>query len=279
MGQEVSLLREKIRDVVGNDNEKKKMEEHLQILEKMVTSRLEIQQTQMLAGTRGDQEIHIGTVVQEYKQVNIMLKESPTDALTRKEEGEDEDDRKSEKPPENTMDSINAFFSSRFMQKLGKLVYIAVSTILGNSCIGEHETNQMFIVWTDALLRYDMYCYRWNFASEGVIENTEGVTGVLLIKWVIDFTKTDAQVLTWAISRQARTLGREHEIEEMVTEAMKILEKVVKFQRNVRKVEQAEEAIEFVQWTSKSLACQVDFYSASIALSCVVEFFLSELVL
>ena len=68
----------------------------------------------------------------------------------------------------------------------------------------------MFIVWSDnALLRCDTYYYRWNFVSKSVINEIEGVTGCLLMKRVIDITKTDPQVLTWAITRMADRVNDE----------------------------------------------------------------------
>lgn len=215
MGAPISKLRKEARE--ANEQERQRMEERLQILEKMVTSRLQVQKSHIIAGERGDQEIHSGTIVQEFQQVNIAL---------------------SSKPSQNLEEAIDDFFSDHFMRGLGKLVHVAVATVLGNNCMGEYETSEMFIVWTDnALLRYDMYCYRWNFAAKGVIEDTEGVVGVLLFKRVIDFTKTDPQVITWAISRQASVLGRDSEVADMIDEAMKILEKVVAFQVRVRKIE------------------------------------------
>ena len=77
----------------------------------------------------------------------------------------------------------------------------------------------------------------WNFAAAGVIEDTEGVVGVLLCKRVIDITKTDPQVLTWAISRQASSLGKKDEA-QMIEEAMGVLERVMKFQVKVRNLQE-----------------------------------------
>ena len=96
----------------------------------------------------------------------------------------------------------------------------------------------MFIVWTDnALLRLDAYFYRWNFTSSQVITNVEGVSGVVMMKRVIDITKTDPQVLTWAISRQAQFLGRKEEAGEMISKAIAILKKVDVLQDCLRDIQ------------------------------------------
>lgn len=215
MGKSVSKVRDEAREL--NDEQRRRMEERLQILEKMVNGRLQVQLQHVLAGERGDQEIHSGTVVEEMKQVNIVISNQPATEL---------------------QEAIDAFFSGEVMTGLGKLVGLSVKAVLGNSSMGEYETSQMFIVWTDnALLRYDMYCYRWNFAVKGVIEETEGVVGVLLCKRVIDLTTTDPQVITWAISRQASILGKTSEIKDMIEEAMEVLENVMKFQTRMKKAQ------------------------------------------
>ena len=136
----MSTIRKEAREL--NDMEKRRMEERLQILEKMVNSRLQKQHSHILTGERGDQEIHSGTIVEACKQVNIVLSSKPSDDL---------------------VEAIDEFFSGNFMSGLGKLVHVAVKGVLGNASMGEYETSQMFIVWEyNALLRYDAYCYRCN---------------------------------------------------------------------------------------------------------------------
>jgi hypothetical protein len=125
------------------------------------------------------------------------------------------------------------------MGGLEKIVALGAEAILGNDSMGEYETTDMFIVWTNnALLRCDTYYYRWNFVSKGVINDAEGVVGVLLVKRVVDLTKTDPQVLTWAISKQAVKQGlAEDKIEGMIDSAMKVIPKVVSLQADVKALE------------------------------------------
>lgn len=66
----------------------------------------------------------------------------------------------------------------------------------------------------------------------------EGVVGVLLVKCVVDLTKTDPQVLTWAISKQAIKQGlAEDNIESIINSAMKVIRKVMSLQTGVRALE------------------------------------------
>ena len=71
-----------------------------------------------------------------------------------------------------------------------------------------------------------------------MIGNYEGAVGILLIKQVIDLTKTDPQVLTWAISNQpSRANLSLSQTKEMFDSAMTTIEEVVKLQAKVRQWE------------------------------------------
>ena len=213
MGQSVTRLREEAEK--ANDDDRRKMEERIQILEKMVQSHLEKQKHRIIAGERGDQEIHSGTVVEQFQQVNLVMESKASPDL------------------ENAVDE---FFSGSFMSGFGKLISLGIRAVLGNMSMGEYETSSMVIVWTNnALLRCDTYCYRWNFSSKGVIEKVEGAVGIYMVQRVIDITKTDPQVLTWAISRQAKLLGKEGDT--MIDEAMAIVKKVALFQKEMSMIE------------------------------------------
>ena len=95
----------------------------------------------------------------------------------------------------------------------------------------------MLITWGDnALLRCDVYCYRWNFSSEGVIEKVDGAIGILLLQRVVDMTKADPQVLTWAISRQAGAQGKEDEADAMIDHATVMINKIAHFQKELKEI-------------------------------------------
>ena len=172
----------------------------------------------ILAGQRNDQEIHAGTIVEMHKQINITQSEGESQELK---------------------DALKDFFSGDLIGGLEKVVQLGAETVLGNHTMGEYETSDMFIVWSsNALLRCDAYYYRWNFVSKGVINEAEGVIGIFLMKRVIDVSKTDPQVLTWAISEQASKRGLDaNETTKMIDSALEVLEKVVEFQAKVRQVE------------------------------------------
>ena len=215
MGAAISAIRKQIDH---SDEDRKEMQQRLNILEKMIYYRLETAKTSMLNGERGDQEIHSGTVVEFRKQVNIQL-----------DKGSSSDD-------DSVEGMIKDFFGGQFMSGIEKLILAGVNTILGNESMGEHEEYSMFIVWSNnALLRLDTYIYKWNFQSKAVITDVEGVTGVITMMRVINLTKTDPQVLTWAISTQANMAGEDSD--QLISEAVEVIKKVSGLQQAVHAIE------------------------------------------
>ena len=77
--------------------------------------------------------------------------------------------------------------------------------------------------------------------SKSVISEVEGVAGCLLMKRVIDITKVDPQVLTWAITSMAHRLNHaaseEKPAEDAINEALKVLENVVTVQKRIKHAE------------------------------------------
>ena len=217
MGNPISKVRAEAK--AADEKTKLEMQQRLNILEKMLHGRLENEMSTLLNGERGDQEIHAGVIVELHKMAYIT---------------------ESQKESQQLHDAIGDFFHGDFIGGLEDIVQLGAESVLGNDRMGEFETSDMIIVWnSNALLRCDAYYYRWNFSSKGVIDQHEGVLGVLLIKRVIDMTKTDPQVLTWAITDQVNRVPnpKPGEAEEAINNATKVLEKVVAFQVKLRQLE------------------------------------------
>ena len=222
MGQSVSELRKQAKAATTEDEQAK--EERLQVLEKMINLRLENRMNSILNGEKNDQEIDTGTIVSFHKLVYIKLEDKESEELK---------------------NAISQLFAGDFIGGLESIVQLGAETVLGNNSMGEYETTDMFIVWSEnALLRCDAYYYRWNFVSKSVIDETQGVTGVLLIKRVVDLTKTDPQVLTWAITNMADRLNKSPDkpkqpvdANQLVDDALKVLENVITFQAKIKALE------------------------------------------
>lgn len=217
MGLSVTRLR---KEVTPQDDQKREFEERLQILDRMVNCRLENEMSKILNGENTDQDIDTGTIVSIQKMVYVNTETRESEVIK---------------------DVIHQLFSSDCTAGLESVVELGAETVLGNDSAGEYESNDMFIIWSDnALLRCDTYYYRWNFVSKSVINEIEGVAGCLLMKRVIDITKIDPQVLTWAITRMAdrlNTASEEKPAGDVINEALTVLENVVTVQRRIKDVE------------------------------------------
>jgi len=219
MGNPISTVRTTLAANLEHQKEEKQAkEEQLHLLERMIQGRLEDEKNNILNGEKRDQEIDSGTIVALDQQIRII------------------DSSK----PQGAEDAIGDFFSGEELGGIKALLDTAINTVLGNSSIGEYETKQMFIVWSDnALIRCDIYFYRWTFTSKSVVTMAEAVSGILLVKRVVDLTKTDPQVLTYAITSQAKQTGlsTNKEINTMIQSAMKTIKEVVGLQASVRQIE------------------------------------------
>ena len=219
MGQSISEIRRQAEKATTVDEKAK--EERVHVLERMINLKLENEMNSILNGEKNDQKIDTGTIVSFHKLVYIKLED---------------------KESEDLKDAISELFSGDFIGGLESIVQLGAETVLGNDSMGEYETTDMFIVWNEnALLRCDAYYYRWNFVSKSVIDETQGVTGVLLIKRVVDLTKTDPQVLTWAITNMADRLNKSKNKPEkpvdpnkLINDALQVLENVIAFQAKIK---------------------------------------------
>ena len=205
MGNAIGNARKAVQEAQEG---KEASEERLRLLEKMVTNHLTLQKQHILNGERNDQEIHEGTIVREYQQMYITDSREPSSEIVK------------------TVDSL---FSGDFLGALKNAATVALKEICGNTSIGEYEQSEMFIVWQNhALLRLDTYVYRWNFSSTGVIMDTEGVLGVLIVQRVMNIVKVDPQVMTWAIcsgSSDEVAIKKEIEVTKSVMDSVVDLKK------------------------------------------------------
>ena len=164
MGTPISKLR-KETDLHEFVIEKELIQQRLQILEKMINYHLDGFKNEILNGNRSDQETDNGMVLEIDRQINIKL---------------------GGRPSQDLVEALRNYLSqSNTEEGFIRDLHLALDPVLGDTSIGEHEGSNMFIVWSDhAILRLDVYCYRWNFSSMETIEELEGASGTIIIKRV-----------------------------------------------------------------------------------------------
>ncbi|WP_411023167.1 hypothetical protein, partial [Salmonella sp. s51228] len=98
--------------------------------------------------------------------------------------------------------TINEFFSGGIGKGVSDLIKIGVHSLLGDTSIGESESDDMIIIWHDnALLRCDAYYWKYSFSSKGIVDVAENIFMVYCVKKVINTSKVDSDVLIYAISK------------------------------------------------------------------------------
>ena len=193
-----------------------KAKEKLAALEKMANAQLESVKDQILTGSEQNMELYKGTVVSKMQKVVCSASSKAT----------------------GVEDCISDFFDGEVSDGLKKLVNVALDTILGNTSIGESSVEDMLILFENgAIVRFDLYYWKWNFSDKGVIDVAENVMLVYCIKRVIDLETVNWSALVYAIYRM-RKKSADHTddddntvyqyIESVIDNLKKIKEKIGK---------------------------------------------------
>lgn len=210
MGNPISRIQDEA--IYANNEDKLLKEERLKLMEKMVSTHLQLKKLNILSmKERRNLKLHSHTAHDCQCQVNVLL---------------------ANKPSQNLETAINNFFSGHMVMELGILIQNSgVKAVLGNCSMGEYETSEMFLICRDKrLLLCDAYCYRWNFATKGVVPDIEGVVGILVLQRDIDLSVTNPHILFWAISHQKSILGKKHEAKQIFDIAAEVLDEIVTHQ-------------------------------------------------
>ena len=160
--------------------------EKLAMLEKMAHAQLESKVDTILHGKSDDEEIHKGKVVAKHQQIYC-------DASSK---------------PDQVENAIKDFFDGDLLEGAKNLILAGIDELLGNTSIGENESEDMIILWeNNALLRVDVYYWKWNFSQKGVVDVAENVLAMYCAKRVINPVEVDPNVLVWAITRMCVKKG------------------------------------------------------------------------
>ncbi len=177
--------------------------EMLAMLEKMAQAQVASKVDEILHGRSGDEEIHKGLVVAKHQQIFVDASSDSDKASS----------------------AIEHFFSGDFLDGAKELILGGVNALLGNFSIGENESEDMLILWeNNALLRVDVYYWKWNFSSEGIVKVAQNVFAVYCVKRVINPEQVDPSVLIYVISRMCAKNGIKPDA--ALDYAKKIMEKV-----------------------------------------------------
>ena len=199
MGSSLSQLR--AQEAQQEQQEK----EQLAMLEKMAQAQLASKVDTILHGSSNDEEIHKGKVVAKHQQIYVNAS-AKSDAVD---------------------NAVKEFFTGDLLKGAKDLILGGVNELLGNFSAGENESEDMLILWeNNALLRIDVYYWKWNFSSNQILKVAQNVFAVYCVKRVINPSEIEPNVLIWAITRMYERNTSSTEPDEALDYVRRIMEKI-----------------------------------------------------
>ena len=196
----MAKIANKITELTGNDETINKAREQFTFLQKMAQAKCaeyEAKLKDMLSGNGREKcEVVGNRAINYYKSQHVDIKVGCDKAIE---------------------EAVNSFFKGKSGVKEGfqKLVTCALSTLIGNTAIGEYE-DEMFFIYPEnnAIVRVDVLAYKYTFTNSGIIGNCENVFCYAMSKSIVDHTKLTKDELLYFVTQMCR--GGDEEGEEKV---------------------------------------------------------------
>ena len=159
--------------------------EPLQLLQKLVSAKLEAQAAKLEAEAFEDKSLPIVATVKKVETYLVKVETAPSADIKK---------------------SIEDIFQGEFLDGFQHLVTAAVNELLGNTLAGEKEFSSFQVVFANnSLLRIDFYIYKYDFSSEGLREKTQNAFCYVVQVGVLDLKKVDPQVVLYELDKSIGT--------------------------------------------------------------------------
>ena len=168
-----------ISEFLGGDADEE-AKESVQILQKLVSAKLEAYATEMEARAFEDKSLPILAVVDKTEKYTVQVKKDSADVG-------------------GVVDSL---FKGEFLDGLHNLVSTALNELLGNASAGEKEKRECHVVYANnSILRVDYHMYKYDFSSKGLRDTAENALCYVIQVGVLDLKKVDPQVVLYELDR------------------------------------------------------------------------------
>ena len=159
--------------------------EPLQLLQKLVSAKLEARAAKLEAEAFEDKSLPIVATVKKVETYLVKVETAPS---------------------ENIKKSMEDIFQGEFLDGFQHLVTAAVNELLGNTLAGEKEFSSFQVVFANnSLLRIDFYIYKYDFSSEGLREKIQNAFCYVVQVGVLDLKKVDPQVVLYELDKSIGT--------------------------------------------------------------------------
>ena len=181
--------------------------EPLQLLQKLVSAKLEAQAAKLEAEAFEDKSLPIVATVKKVETYLVKVETAPSEDIKK---------------------SMEDIFQGDFLDGFQHLVTTAVNELLGNTLAGEKEFSSFQVVFANnSLLRIDFYIYKYDFSSEGLREKIQNAFCYVVQVGVLDLKKVDPQVVLYELDKSIGTVNIPDAIAK-IKEEVKYMEELYK---------------------------------------------------
>ena len=200
-----------ISKFLGGDVEED-VKETVQILQKLVSAKLDAYAAEMEAKAFEDRSLPISAVVDRTEKYMVEVQEASSDEIKQ---------------------TLGDLFKGKFLDGLHNLVTAALNELLGNAAAGEKEKRGFHVVYANnSLLRVDFHMYKYDFSSAGLKGKAENAFCYVIQTAVLDLQQLDPQVVLYELDK---TIGSEN-IQENIQAATEKLQEEGKYMEELYKV-------------------------------------------
>ena len=169
-----------ISEFLGGDAEEE-VKESLQLLQKLVSSKMQAYATDMEKRAFEDKSLPILAVVDKTEKYMVKVSKAPSEEVEK---------------------TVGELFEGEFLGGLRNLVSAALNELLGNASAGEKERREFHVVYANnSILRVDYHMYKYDFSSKGLREKAENALCYVAQVAVLDLKKVDPQVVLYELDR------------------------------------------------------------------------------
>ncbi|KAM7448662.1 hypothetical protein ABFA07_003354 [Porites harrisoni] len=196
-------------------NPEEDVKETIEILQKLVSAKLQAYATEMEAKAFEDKSLPILAVVDKTEKYMVKVSEGGS---------------------ANVGSVVDDLFNGKFLDGLKHLVKTAMDELLGNASAGEKEKRECHVVYANnSILRVDYHMYKYDFSSHGLRDKAQNAFCYVVQVSVLDLKRVDPQVVLYELDRAVGEGSMQDMTEKLHQEAgfMEDLYKVLSRLRNV----------------------------------------------
>lgn len=162
-------------------NPQEDVKETIEILQKLVSAKLQAYATEMEAKAFEDKSLPIIAVVDKTEKYMVKVSEGAS---------------------ENVESVVDDLFNGEFLNGLKDLVKTAMNELLGNASAGEKEKRECHVVYANnSILRVDYHMYKYDFSTQGLRDKAENAFCYVVQVSVLDLKKVDPQVILYELDK------------------------------------------------------------------------------